>query len=1679
MDTQLIASGGIQIAPPVLSEPQLIYLDFDGALTNYRNADLNLTIGLVTVADAGKTAVEIAAVTAELNSRYAGRNVSFVTARPSGGDYSTVFIGQTDAFTAYGEFAGVAESIDAGNLDHADNAFVIIDGGGSAAGIVDIVAHEVEHLAFGLDHGGEGLAKYSYVSTLYVWPPESKSGLFIGDGREYVVLIVTGGGMVYDTTITTGGNFYIDGGFSYNTAVNGGNMWVMNNSIANKTVLTSAMMSIEGTGQATDVTVNNGASVSIDGSQGGAADVKLMPGGWLCGFSNIGSSSVTVEMIRGGTIIGEVSDLNFDGSLILGVGGRMNRTIVGSGATMQVYGGVASGTMIESGGMLRVHYEYIITNDGVTSGGGGSAFDTTVAGWLSCEAGSVMENIKIENGGMMELGPANQLLGDVIVAGQIWGGGSSIDATACRITLALDQRENFDSSFLHSISTLNCGDYTISVAATQKAGDYLLVDGAYNFTPSIKLKSGGQELGQFVWSGSAYNALNIDGRSYSLTRYSEYEYCDQLILNISGGGPRNFEELCVDFGYDWKRYLTEEVLPALIDAYIFTPKISLEVSGISVVAESQYELLVHGKVELDLWGTKFEADFSRDSGNFISLQTDKKYQGIVDGDLKGEFSISDLDLKFLAFDEVKAEIDTITDTYSFGGEVTLKKLNSELTVGASVSWRSGQWDGLKLSADGLRVNLNPAVYFKSISVEVSGISDSADHFTAGGSIGFGIGISVTVPKIDILRIEGGKLEVGEFILSGEYSSNGDWAVSGTFAMLEDAITVTGSMSYDAWNESLTINGQCSLFDLVTLSVTATVTDKVLALEGVATANAPTWFCSLFGRNVNVFKGFAFLKVRDGDTANSYFAYSISIGGYQRGYRYGFDGSTKKLGLSEMQKEFTTNQTGFPAAPAPEKDGASRLGDVGEVTIWNGWEIADGDGQYCFSVEFASRCENYRFSLVNALGEVLYQGVSGDGTAGNIGSGDGLQVRLEEASGERLMFTVANSGAGKLYLDVTAADGGIGLGSEFECARYTAREYPIVWSSGVDYVGGVEVLSSALAIGDGLAADVLHLSSGGRIEAQLAVYAGGTVSGSGAVFSGGSADCGAALLNAGGMVTLGEVEFRGNTAASGGAIYQSGGSMTLAGVIFSGNSAVSGGAIFNASGGIMTLADATLLTAADTICNCGSMTWSGGNTLGGAVDNQGVFSIAGEVDNTGVAIAGGRLEFLVSSRTAADGVMLSDLSLVACNDYWLVVGDGMTGGRYRIAGGAAAFDREITVGNTLGSTLGSLAVADTLEVGDTTYRLDVVDAQLVLTVSTDVELTSLAGSAAGISWAGNREADYVVEYSRDNFATALQIQIRGNALATPTLPAGHWQWRVRAGNADNWNTGPAFDVATGAKAAKFTAITDGTADLFAADPTGHWNGSFAARHTGSVGNWNGTGETVQLSMQNRFDDLFGGGSDVNMLVLTDDNNGDAIFLDDIYTASPVGITGQQARLAAIDEIRAGAGDDIVDLTSLRYQYAGGGLIIRGGEGDDTIWANRGENTLCGDAGDDRLVGGSDADVIAGGGGDDSMHGGGGDDVFCFGSAWGSDTVEQLAGGTVSLWFDGISAGELVAEDIDGDAVFSCDGNRIVVTGRTVADVSLKFGDDGSSRYDAMIALGVFAEESTRRIFEAANPGMLAG
>ncbi|MBO7146407.1 MAG: hypothetical protein J6W81_01505, partial [Lentisphaeria bacterium] len=120
MNEQLIADGGVQYVPQIVAVQQIVYLDFDGELTSY-NGEI-LTIENVTVQDSKLSRERIENILSELNKKYSDQNVHFVTERPVDTEYSTIYIGKTDSFTPYGNFTGLAETIDTDNQNQSDNA---------------------------------------------------------------------------------------------------------------------------------------------------------------------------------------------------------------------------------------------------------------------------------------------------------------------------------------------------------------------------------------------------------------------------------------------------------------------------------------------------------------------------------------------------------------------------------------------------------------------------------------------------------------------------------------------------------------------------------------------------------------------------------------------------------------------------------------------------------------------------------------------------------------------------------------------------------------------------------------------------------------------------------------------------------------------------------------------------------------------------------------------------------------------------------------------------------------------------------------------------------------------------------------------------------------------------------------------------------------------------------------------------------------------------------------------------------------------------------------------------------------------------------------------------------------------------------------------------------------------
>ena len=342
-------------------------------------------------------------------------------------------------------------------------------------------------------------------------------------------------------------------------------------------------------------------------------------------------------------------------------------------------------------------------------------------------------------------------------------------------------------------------------------------------------------------------------------------------------------------------------------------------------------------------------------------------------------------------------------------------------------------------------------------------------------------------------------------------------------------------------------------------------------------------------------------------------------------------------------------------------------------------------------------------------------------------------------------------------------------------------------------------------------------------------------------------------------------------------------------------------------------------------------------------------------------------------------------------------------------------------------------------------------------------SNLQGGADGLSWNVIPGVEgYIVEYSKDYFATVFRVECCSNGVDSFALPEGYWQWRVSAIDGD-YSDGNYFSTAKDNAPQKYISVANDKKDIFFANAKGTWNSYFNAIYQGDED----IEAAVSLAGKNKIVDVFAGSDDANMLVLTDDACGDALFLDDIYSAF-----GDAARLSRINEIRAGAGDDIIDLTSSRFAVDSFSPVVYGGDGNDTIWANNGSNIIFGDAGNDNIIGGNYNDVIVGGIGNDTMFGGGGYDIFCFGGDWGNDTVVQLYDGTAILWF----------EDDNGEwdeltRTYTAGENSVTFFGE--GSVFVLSGPQGDiDNFNDLYSLGCFSEVASDKIFDDDNKGILA-
>ncbi len=205
------------------------------------------------------------------------------------------------------------------------------------------------------------------------------------------------------------------------------------------------------------------------------------------------------------------------------------------------------------------------------------------------------------------------------------------------------------------------------------------------------------------------------------------------------------------------------------------------------------------------------------------------------------------------------------------------------------------------------------------------------------------------------------------------------------------------------------------------------------------------------------------------------------------------------------------------------------------------------------------------------------------------------------------------------------------------------------------------------------------------------------------------------------------------------------------------------------------------------------------------------------------------------------------------------------------------------------------------------------------------------------------------------------------------------------------------------------------------------------------------DRLELIGLNRTDDAFDGGSGADTLNLTSGN--DAIFLDDDYTDNP---SANGNRLNSIEIINGEDGNDIIDLSSLKYSY--GNVELNGGNGNDVLWSNDGDDTLNGGSGNDNIQSGRGDDILNGDSGNDILKGYDGDDTIN-----GGEGVDKMWGGNGNdiFQFDSLEDSRIDSSDVNSsitmDTIYDfTQGQDIIEFDSSLGFDSIAFeGADGST------------------------------
>ncbi len=1617
----LVASGsGIQTVVPQLATPQIVYLDFDGAEASYVNRDLDIHIDNIVVEDSGFDSETISLIVATLNEQF-GDDIVFTADIPQTDEYSTIYVGVTSAFDELGDFLGLAETIDSDNQIHDDNAFVFLNSTASTELVTSVIAHEIGHLIGKVKHDDDGINQFafsSYYGELYVENGDILTGDFnISEYRWINVLTggcISSASLIRATTVERGGQIV--------------------------TVAVYDDLYVDG-GVVADAYVFSGGEIVMESTAGGYAfAIQIFNGGR---FDCRNGGYVNGVIAYPGAYVSLATNATYEGQLVL------------AGGDVNIYEYYYSDVEANDASNLNVHFllDYLVPGDATYLGeidwDDYNVFPGDLI-WGDTYPSALMNSYLLDGATYYIEVTANTKPGLYLLADNV--GYDLFDETfyihidtqddvipinvwesKYGYTLYLDKSLYFSNGYDYGCLGLYLE--VESLSQVKLYDDDILVSMAKVMT--------GKNLEA---NGSNYMVVSSGGMASQTTVNSETELKVSSggvasLATINSGGILNVDKAGVLEGeiilkggklastgliiandakivFDLTQYQPDNDI--MVDNLANLPDASFTISVSSTdVKEGKY--LLAGGAD----GFKSDIAFTIDGGMCLA----EEYAGQYTFNWKDQVELED---KCLTLNPGRY---TGINYNGYNYVLTIENgnlyLNVKKNVETMVLWLDADDEILGKLLKNVLIDLIQETVYKTTNYNRC-IVVHADSFK-GQDYRYTL-VCGSAPSEDMTTVEfasNNASSLKELINTVEkthkaedYTLLVDDHGAGVNGLCTDSQGGTEKfiMSVEAFAQSLSSSSVSSICFYACL---------MSSVEVMMALSKYTLDTELKSKLKYVIASAELVGIKDLNYRKLFSKY-VNGNKIEQAYYELFDSNTVSLVDIQSIKQLTTYLDYL----------GKRILDVIDINDNKTWKKIVNAINKSFAYGGGNRIKNPSEYSGTDLGGVL-QNLAALFEDKLIKSS--IALAIEEISKIRQLKTKDDYGDTSglsVYFPLSTTEKG------FQVIKNVMPENWVRFIACI--IDKTKLTSSSIW-------DFFTLKNTVQNDREQMIL--GAFSGEGTKYydlfvDDVSTDFSFVLNNEGAQNDRIVLDILEGTEAIAWSLLDSDGESIINGdsleIALSGLAAGTyvlsvtseTPAIFNLafkadwSSSQDYIDDLYPNNAIDTAFEIDGMSLTG---LLVSSSSQDWFAFEMETFPNVITISSEASEQMKVSVYDAEGALVSELERQPNGDYvFTTSGEGF-----------------ICVESLSGEKICYNLVSD--------FDMSIIDNAM-----------SLLGDSSMLRW-WNVASDVFrrLEISTDNFESSISIDLTGNGLGLLNLPSNTYQWRLYIEELDNWLEGNEITAETPQTNQLLEAEEDGNADAFFVKPLDVWNDSYHAMHIG-IGAWDGTGEGVLLAGKNKIEDVFAGSDDASILLLTDDDNGDALFIDDIYSAFPEGLDAQ-ARIAKIDEIRAGAGDDVIDLTSQRFDYVGGGMTVKGGLGDDVIWANNGENTLFGDAGNDRIVGASGNDVIVGGSGDDSLHGGGGDDIFAFGGDWGNDNVEQLADGKVTLWFDSGSQ-----DNWDASALTYRDGDKSVkVSGITAENITLKFGDNGSEQYGKLLESSAFDEFSSERIFESRNTrGMLA-